>query len=51
MFDDNADAFDDTEVATFDNLCVKSCFFAAANDTNESSLFDGDLIGVDDDGR
>jgi hypothetical protein len=50
MFDDRADAFDVTVVATFDNLCVKSCFFAAANEANESSLFGVVLIGVEDDG-
>lgn len=47
IFDDKADAFDVTVVATFDSLCVKSCFFDAASETSESSLFDGDLIGVD----
>jgi hypothetical protein len=53
MFDDRADAFDVTVVATLDSLCVSSCFLAAASDTSESSLLDDDVligvsVGVDD---
>ena len=49
MLDDRAEALDETVVATFDNLLVNSCFFAAAIDTKESSLFEAVdiLIGVD----
>ena len=48
--DDSAEALEVTEVATLDNLFVSSCFLTAANDTNESSLLDDVLIGVDADG-
>jgi len=45
--EDSADALEVTEVATLDSLLVSSCFLAAANDTNESSLLEDVLIGVD----
>lgn len=48
MLEDSAEALDETLVATLDNLCVSSCFLAAARETSESSLFEGVgiLIGV-----
>jgi hypothetical protein len=48
MLEDSAEALDETLVATLDNLCVNSCFLAAARETSESSLFEGVgiLIGV-----
>jgi hypothetical protein len=49
MLDDRAEALDVTVVATFDSLLVSSCFFVAAIDTRESSLFEAVdiLTGVD----